>query len=89
VGSVITGVIASPVWLVPGSAEFVTSFTNYMSCLIWTASWSDRAIDFFVSTGDGSTYPALPLGATLRYGDVRWRSLAALLSGWVSDGAFE
>ena len=93
VGSVITGVIASAVLVgFLASAEFVTSFTNYMSSfVIWTASWGViAAIDFFVLNRGRIDVPALyASAATSRYGDVRWRSLAALLVGLVSGWAFE
>jgi cytosine/uracil/thiamine/allantoin permease len=74
------------------SAEFATSFTNYMSSfVIWTASWGVIAlIDFFVINRGRVDVPALYApGETSRYGDVRWRSLAALLVGLVAGWAFE
>ena len=93
VGSVISGVIASAVLIgFLASAEFVTAFTNYMSSfVIWTASWGVIvAIDFFVLNRGRLDVAALyASGATSRYGDVRWRALAALLVGLVSGWAFE
>jgi NCS1 nucleoside transporter family len=92
-GSVITGVIATAILAgFLASSEFVTSFTNYMSSfVIWTASWGViAAIDFFVLNRGRVDVPALyESGDTSRYGDVRWRSLAALLVGLVSGWAFE
>jgi nucleobase:cation symporter-1, NCS1 family len=93
VGSVITGVIASCVlvgFLV--SAGFASSFTNYMSSfVIWTASWGVIAvIDFFVLNRGQVDVPALYASAeTSSFGDIRWRSLAALLVGLVAGWAFE
>jgi purine-cytosine permease-like protein len=93
VGSVVTGVIASAVLIgFLASAGFVAAFTNYMSSfVIWTASWGVIvAIDFFVLNRGRVDVPALYASAeTSRYGDVRWRSLAALAVGLVSGWAFE
>jgi NCS1 nucleoside transporter family len=93
VGSLVTGVIASAVLVgFLASAGFATSFTNYMSSfVIWTASWGViAAIDFFVLNRGRIDVPALYASeATSRYGDVRWRSLTALLVGLVSGWAFE
>jgi nucleobase:cation symporter-1, NCS1 family len=92
-GSLITGVIASAVLVgFLASAEFAASFTNYMSSfVIWTASWGViAAIDFFVLNRGQVDVPALYDSAeTSRYGDIRWRSLAALLVGLVAGWAFE
>jgi nucleobase:cation symporter-1, NCS1 family len=92
-GSIVTGVIASAVLVgFLASDEFVTSFTNYMtSFVIWTASWGVIVIiDFFVLNRGEADVPALyASGKTSRYGDVRWRSLAALLVGLVAGWAFE
>ena len=47
-------------------------------------------IDFFVLNRGWADVPALyASGKTSRYGDVRWRSLAALLVGLVAGWAFE
>jgi NCS1 nucleoside transporter family len=93
VGSVVTGVIASAVLIgFLASAGFVAAFTNYMSSfVIWTASWGVIvAIDFFVLNRGRVDVPALYASAeTSRYGDVRWRSLAALAVGLISGWAFE
>jgi len=93
VGSVITGVIASAVLVgFLASSGFASSFTNYMSSFaIWTASWGViAAIDFFVLNRGELDTPALYASAeTSRYGDLRWRSLAALLVGLVAGWAFE
>jgi cytosine/uracil/thiamine/allantoin permease len=61
------------------------------SFVIWTASWGViAAIDFFVLNRGQVDVPALYDAAeTPRYGDIRWRSLAALLVGLVSGWAFE
>ena len=93
VGSIITGVIASAVLVgFMESAKFVTTFTNFMtSVVIWTASWGVIVvIDFFVLNRGRADVPALYASpATSRYGDIRWRSLAALLVGLVAGWAFE
>jgi NCS1 family nucleobase:cation symporter-1 len=93
VGSILTGVIASAVLVgFIESAGFATSFTNYMSSfVIWTASWGVIVvIDFFVLNRGRVDVPALYASReTSRYGDVRWRSLAALLVGLVAGWAFE
>src|SRR5581483_10289734 len=92
-GSVITGLIASAVLVgFLASTGFAVSFTNYLSSfVIWTASWGViAAIDFFVLNRGRVDVSALySSGATSRYGDVRWRSLVALLVGLVSGWAFE
>jgi NCS1 nucleoside transporter family len=92
-GSVITGAIASAVLVgFLASAGFASAFTNYMSSfVIWTASWGVIAgIDFFVLNRGRVDVPALyASGETSRYGDIRWRSLAALAVGLVSGWAFE
>jgi NCS1 nucleoside transporter family len=93
VGSVITGVIASAVLVgFLASAGFAASFTNYMSSFaIWTASWGViAATDFFVLNRGRVDVPELYASAKAsRYGDIRWRSLIALLVGLVSGWAFE
>lgn len=92
-GSVITGVIASAVLVgFLASAKFATSFTNYMSSfVIWTASWGVIVtIDFFVLNRGRIDVPALyDSPEASRYGDVRWRPLAALFVGLASGWAFE
>jgi nucleobase:cation symporter-1, NCS1 family len=92
-GSIITGVIASA-FLVGflASTGFVTSFTSYMdSFAIWTASWGVIVIvDFFVLNRGRADVPALYASPeTSRYGDIRWRSLVALLVGLVAGWSFE
>jgi purine-cytosine permease-like protein len=92
-GSIITGVIASTVLVgFLASTEFVTSYTNFMSSLvIWTASWGVIALlDFFVLNRGRADVPALyDSPERSRYGDVRWRSLVALLvglaAGWTCE----
>jgi purine-cytosine permease-like protein len=92
-GSLITGVVASAVIVgFLASTRFVTSFTNYMnSFAIWTASWGVIAIiDFFVLNRGRADLPALYASPqTSRYGDIRWRSLVALVIGLVAGWAFE
>jgi nucleobase:cation symporter-1, NCS1 family len=92
-GSIITGVIASLVLIgFLASANFGAAFINYMtSFAIWTASWGVIvAIDFFVLNRGRIDVSALyGSGETSRYGDVRWRSLAALLVGLVAGWAFQ
>ena len=92
-GSVVSGVIASAVLVgFLASADFVTTFTNYItSLIIWTASWATIvAIDFFVLNRGRADVPELyASGETSRYGDIRWRSLVALLIGLVAGWAFE
>jgi nucleobase:cation symporter-1, NCS1 family len=92
-GSIVSGVIASAVLVgFLASKSFVASFTNYMtSFVIWTASWGVIVvIDFFVLKRGQADVPALYASAkTSRYGDVRWRALAALLVGLVAGWAFE
>jgi nucleobase:cation symporter-1, NCS1 family len=92
-GSIVSGVIASAVLIgFLASTEFVTAYTNYISSLvIWTAAWGTIvAIDFFILNRGRADVPALyASGATSRYGDVRGRSLVALLIGVVAGWAFE
>jgi nucleobase:cation symporter-1, NCS1 family len=92
-GSIVSGVIASAVLVAfLGSSSFATSFTNYMSSfVIWTAAWGVIVIiDFFVLNRGRADVPALyASGETSRYGDIRWRSLVALLVGLVAGWAFE
>lgn len=91
--SIISGVVASAVLVAfLASAGFATSFSNYMnSFVIWTASWGVIAIiDFFVLNRGRADVPALyESRETSRYGDIRWRALAALLIGLVAGWAFE
>ena len=91
--SIISGVVASAVLVAfLASAGFATSFTNYMnSFAIWTASWGVIVmLDFFVLNRGRADVPALYASPrTSRYGDVRWRSLAALLVGLAAGWAFE
>jgi nucleobase:cation symporter-1, NCS1 family len=92
-GSIISGVIAGAVLVgFLASTSFATSFTNYMSSfVIWTAAWGVIAIiDFFVLNRGRADVPALHAQpGTSRYGDIRWRSLVALLVGLVAGWAFE
>ena len=92
-GSIVSGVIASAVLVgFLESTGFVTAFTSYLNSLvIWTASWGVIVvIDFFVLNRGRADVPALyESGATSRYGDIRWRSLLALLIGLVAGWAFE
>ena len=92
-GSIISGVIASAVLAgFLASDTFVTSFINYINSLvIWAASWGAIvAIDFFVlNRGRADVASLYASGATSRYGDIRWRSLVALLIGLVAGWAFE
>jgi nucleobase:cation symporter-1, NCS1 family len=92
-GSIITGLIAGAILVgFLASADFAGSFTNYMSSfVIWTASWGViAAIDFFVlNRGRVDVPPLYASPETSRYGDVRWRSLAALVVGLVSGWMFE
>ena len=74
------------------STSFATTFTNYMdSFVIWTAAWGVIVvIDFFVLNRGRADVPALYASpGTSRYGDIRWRSLVALLVGLVAGWAFE
>jgi nucleobase:cation symporter-1, NCS1 family len=74
------------------SSEFVTAFISYMnSFVIWTAAWGVIVlIDFFVLNRGRADVPALYASPeTSRYGDVRWRSLIALLVGLMAGWAFE
>jgi NCS1 nucleoside transporter family len=89
-GSIVSGAIASVVLAgFLASSTFATSFTNYMnSFVIWTASWGVIVLlDFFVLNRGRADVPSLY--DTSRYGDVRWRSLAALLVGLAAGWAFE
>jgi purine-cytosine permease-like protein len=92
-GSIITGVVASAVMIgFLASTKFVISFTNYMnSFVIWTASWGVIAIiDFYLLNRGRTDLSALYASPeTSRYGDIRWRSLIALLIGLVAGWAFE
>lgn len=92
-GSIVSGVIASAVLVAfLGSSSFATSFTSYMtSFVIWTAAWGVIVIiDFFAINHGQVDVPALYAPAeTSRYGDIRWRSLVALLVGLVAGWAFE
>ncbi len=92
-GSILTGVIASAVLIgFLASTKFATTFTSYMdSFVIWTASWGViMIIDFFVLNRGRPDVPALyESHQRSRYGDVRWRSLLALLVGLVAGWAFE
>jgi NCS1 nucleoside transporter family len=93
VGSIVSGVIASGVLVAfLGSAGFATSFTNYMSSfVIWTAAWGVIVlVDFFILNRGRADVRALYAPPdTSRYGDVRWRSLVALLVGLAAGWAFE
>jgi len=93
VGSVITGVIASVVLIgFLASTGFVAAFTNYMSSfVIWTAAWGVIVIiDFFVlNRGRADVRALYAPPETSRYGDIRWRSLVALLVGVTAGWAFE
>jgi purine-cytosine permease-like protein len=92
-GSIITGVIASAVLIgFLASANFGAAFINYMtSFAIWTASWGVIvAIDFFVlNRGPVNVRALYDSPETSLYGDIRWRSLAALLVGLVWGWAFQ
>src|SRR5262249_47564610 len=92
-GSIVAGIIASAVLVgFMQSSTFVTSFTSYMnSFVIWTASWGVIVVvDFFVLNRGQVDVPALyDAPATSRYGDVRWRSLVALLVGVAAGWTFE
>jgi nucleobase:cation symporter-1, NCS1 family len=90
-GSLVSGVIASAVLVgFLASSEFVSSFTSYMnSFVIWTASWGVIAfLDFFV-VNRGRADVAELYESPSRYGDIRWRSLAALAIGLVAGWTFE
>ena len=93
VGSIVSGVIASAVLVgFLASGEFVASYTSYItSFVIWTAAWGVIVlIDFFVLNRGRADVPALYASPeTSRYGDIRWRSLVALLVGLVAGWAFE
>jgi NCS1 nucleoside transporter family len=92
-GSVISGVIAGVVLIgFLRSSDFATSFTSFMNSLVvWTASWGVIVVvDFFAVNRGRTDVPALYAPpATSRYGDIRWRSLAALLVGLAAGWAFE
>ena len=93
VGSIISGVIASAILVgFLSSTSFATTFTSYMdSFVIWTAAWGVIVIiDFFVLNRGRADVDALYASPERsRYGDVRWRSLVALLVGLVAGWAFE
>ncbi len=93
VGSIVSGVIATAVLVgFLASDGFVSSFTSYVNSLvIWAASWGTIvAIDFFVLNRGRADVPALYApGATSRYGDIRGRSLVALLIGLGAGWTFE
>ena len=93
VGSIISGVIASAVLVgLLASASFATTFTNYMdSFVIWTAAWGVIVvIDFFVHNRGRADLPALYASpGTSSYGDIRWRSVVALVVGLGAGWAFE
>jgi nucleobase:cation symporter-1, NCS1 family len=92
-GSIVSGVIASAVLVAfLGSTSFATSFTNYMSSfVIWTAAWGVIVIiDFYVlNRGRADVLALYASPETSRYGDIRWRSLVALLVGLGAGWAFE
>jgi NCS1 nucleoside transporter family len=92
-GSVISGVVASAVLVgFLGSTRFVISFTSYLNSLvIWTAAWGVIVIvDFFVLNRGRADVPALYASPeTSRYGDIRWRSLLALLVGLLAGWTCE
>jgi len=92
-GSIVSGVIASAVLVAfLGSTSFATSFTNYMSSfVIWTAAWGVIVlIDFFVlNRGRADVRALYAQPETSRYGDIRWRSLVALLVGLMAGWTFE
>jgi nucleobase:cation symporter-1, NCS1 family len=92
-GSIISGVIASAILVgFLASTRFATTFTSYMdSFVIWTAAWGViMIIDFFVLNRGRPDVPALYESPNVsRYGDIRWRSLLALLVGLVAGWAFE
>jgi NCS1 nucleoside transporter family len=92
-GSIISGVIAGAVLVgFLGSGSFAASFTSYMNSLVvWTASWGVIVIiDFFALNRGRADVPELYASpSTSRYGDIRWRSLVALLAGLAAGWAFE
>jgi NCS1 nucleoside transporter family len=92
-GSIVSGVIGTAVLIgFLASSRFVTSFTNYMdSFVIWTAAWGAIVVtDFFVLNRGRADVPELYASPeTSRYGDVRWRSLIALMVGLVAGWAVE
>ena len=59
--------------------------------MIWTAAWGVIVIvDFFVLNRGRADVPALYASPeTSRYGDIRWRSLFALLVGLLAGWTFE
>ena len=93
VGSIISGVIATAALVgFLASSHFAATFTSYMnSFVIWTASWGVIVIvDFFVLNRGRADVAALyEPEKTSRYGDIRWRSLTALLVGLIGGWAFE
>jgi purine-cytosine permease-like protein len=92
-GSLTGGVIASAVLVgFIASSHFASTFTSYMnSFVIWTASWGVIVvIDFFVLNRGRAKISALYESPERScYGDIRWRSLLALLVGLVGGWAFE
>src|SRR6185437_13404886 len=92
-GSIVSGVVASAVLVAfLQSARFATTFTSYMdSFVIWTAAWGVIVlVDFFVVNRGTADVPSLYApAATSRYGDIRWRSLLALLVGLLAGWSFE
>jgi nucleobase:cation symporter-1, NCS1 family len=92
-GSIVSGVIGSAALVgFLASPTFATTFTSYMdSFVIWTASWGVIVlIDFFVLNRGRADVPALYASPqTSRYGNIRWRTLAALLVGLLAGWAFE
>jgi purine-cytosine permease-like protein len=90
-GSVVSGVVAGAVLVAfLRSADFAAAFTNYMSSfVIWTASWGVIVlVDFFLVNRGRADVGEL-YASPSRYGDVRWRSLLALLIGLAAGWAFE
>jgi NCS1 family nucleobase:cation symporter-1 len=92
-GSIVSGVLASAVLVAfLESSTFATTFISYMdSFVIWTAAWGAIVIiDFFVVNRGRADIPGLYTSGRLsRYGDIRWRSLVALLVGLMGGWAFE
>jgi nucleobase:cation symporter-1, NCS1 family len=92
-GSIVSGVIASAALVgFLSSTRFATTVTSYLdSFVIWTAAWGGIVIiDFFVLNRGRADVPALyESHQRSRYGDIRWRSLFALLVGLVGGWAFE
>lgn len=92
-GSIVGGVVSSAIVVAfLASGAFASTFTSYMdSFVIWTAAWGAIVvIDFFVVNRGRADVPALfESHETSRYGDIRWRSLAALAAGLVAGWVFE